>query len=132
MNRSTQLSEAEVTAGISRKALDALQRKNGSNGKHIHDARDARDVRHVPEGFRDPSESVVPGQPPLKSIVISSWCRELAVINHDGWGFQIRDTVHYSGRADVITLSLNRNDLESLQRGIAKVLEESPRNGARP
>jgi hypothetical protein len=111
-------------------AVESLRRKNGSvrpNGHDAHNGNDGNNIHNFPEVFRDPSALTVPGQPPIKSVVISSWCRELAIINHDGWGFQIRDTMHHSIRgADVITLSLNRNDLESLKRGIEKVLADSP------
>ena len=124
----SQLSEEERTAGISRSALRTLAAANGrANGRAIETGSHANHpvASERETGFRDPSAAVVPGQPPVKTSVIDSWCRDLVVINHDGYGFSIRDTMHYGHKADVVTLSLNRNDLEALKRGIEKALAES-------
>ena len=103
------LSQAEVTAGISRRALETLHRDN-----------------HRPAvTTKVGDESNKPGQPPQRIPVVETWCSALDLLNLNGFSFAIRYTQHISDKAEVTTLYLNRIDLEMLVRKCKEVLTEN-------
>src|SRR5580704_17885386 len=109
------LSQSEVTAGISRKALETLQRRNG------HEKTTKVVIPANGPGVRtDPPV-------PERVSVLQTWCHDLDLVNIDGWNFQVRDTQHLSGHNPIaIYLHLNRAELEMLEKRIHQVLAETP------
>jgi hypothetical protein len=113
------LSHAEVTAGISRRAVETFNRTNGR--KTVTTKVDMSASKTVQLG----SETNTPGQPPQRIPVVETWCSALDLLNINGFSFAIRYTQHISDRADVTTLYLNRLDLEALMRKCQAVLAEN-------
>lgn len=110
------LSQAEATAGISRNAIAAIQRRNG----HSKNGATA-----ISSGENNSYQKPHPAPPPELTQVLRTWCRALDIINIDGWHFRIRDTVHLGDRPNCDVLTLTRTDLEALGNSIKRVLEES-------
>jgi hypothetical protein len=110
------LSSAECKAGVSRKALDILQHRNGSNGAAV-----ARSPVHSSgQPLRDrPPE-------PEKVTILETWNRSLDVINLNGFSFVLRDTVHISDRPAATYLYLNRIELSKLVQKVSQLLAETP------
>lgn len=117
------LSQAEVTAGISRRALETLHR-----GKHSATVTTKVDMS-ASKTIKLGDESNTPGQPPLRIPVVETWCSALDLLNINGFSFAIRHTQHISDRAEVTTIHLNRIDLEALVRKCQEALAEN--NGVR-
>jgi hypothetical protein len=67
----------------------------------------------------------LPGQPPEKTNVFETWCAALDILNTDGHHFSIRHTQHYSDRAEVTAIHLNRHELEALINKGQLVLAEA-------
>lgn len=117
------LSQAEVTAGISHRALETLRR--GNHRATVTTKVDMSASKTIKVG----EDSNTPGQPPQRIPVVETWCSALDLLNINGFSFAIRYTQHISDRADVTTIYLNRIDLEALVRKCSEVLAEN--NGAR-
>jgi TadE-like protein len=111
------LSQAEVTAGISRRAIESFHRKNGRATLTSKVDLSASKTLKVGDD--------TPGQPPQRIPVVETWCSSLDLLNLNGFSFAIRYTQHISDRADVTTLYLNRIDLEALVRKCKDLLAES-------
>jgi len=118
------LSQAEITAGISRRALETI------HGRRNHRTSVTTKVDlSASKTIKVGDETSVPGQPPEKIPVVETWCSALDLLNINGFTFAIRYTQHISDRAEVTTLYLNRLDLEALVRKCKDVLAEN--NGVR-
>lgn len=113
------LSQAEVTAGISHRALDNVRR--GNHRATLTTKLDMSASKTIKVG----DETSAPGQPPQRIPVVETWCSALDLLNLNGFSFAIRYTQHISDRADVTTLYLNRIDLEALVRKCKMILDES-------
>lgn len=114
------LTSAEVTAGISRRALNTIKRGNHSVTTKV----DISTSQTTKVG----TDASAPGQPPVKTPVVETWCSSIDLININGFSFVIRQTQHLSDRADVTALHLNRIDLEALVRVCKQALEENGAN----
>jgi hypothetical protein len=113
------LSQAEVTAGISRRALESIRKHNSRATVTTKVDMSASKTIKVGE------ETNTPGQPPQRIPVVETWCSALDLLNLNGFSFAIRYTQHISDRADVTTIYLNRIDLEALVRKCQAVLTEN-------
>jgi len=110
------LTAAEVTAGISRRALNTIRGNHSVTTKVDISASKTTKVG---------AELNAPGQPPIKTMIVETWCSSLDLINLNGFSYAIRQTQHLSDRADVTTIHLNRIDLEALVRVCKHALEEN-------
>jgi hypothetical protein len=114
------LSHAEVTAGISHKAMETL-RSRGNHRATMTTKVDMSASKTIKVG----EEANRPGQPPQRFSVVETWCSSLDLLNINGFSFAIRYTQHISDRADVTTVYLNRIDLEALVRKCTDVLADN-------
>ena len=90
------LSQRELTAGISRKALEVLRRRE---------------------------DGISSDATPEKIVIVETWCRQFCLIDFDHFNFAIRDTIHISNRPETVVLYLNRTELEALVSRAQKVLQ---------
>lgn len=119
------LSQAEITAGISRRALETLKGSRNGHRATVTTKVDLSAAQTIKVG----EDSVTPGQPPQRIAVVETWCSSLDLINYNGWSFAIRNTQHISERAEVTTIHVNRIELEALIHKCQEVLAE---NGGAP
>lgn len=86
----------------------------------------------VPAVIEPPAVRTTPPPEPELIPIITTWNRNLDLLNLNGWQFQIRHCVMFgsSERADLTYLALDRAELERLSRVIQKVLNVPV--GARP
>lgn len=136
------LSEQELTAGISRRALDTM--RHSDNGRKPPARTRRREPAPTPpppapespttEGFVTPSEPGTLGEhlaaqkyfgieQPEKLSILNTWDRSLDLLNIDGWHFKLRDTSHSRG-VHVSEISIDRPQLEMLAQRIHQALAE--------
>jgi len=82
------LTQREITSGISRKALESLQR----------------------------NRNVKPDAEPQKIVILETWCRQFVLLDFDHFNFALRDTIHLNDRPETVIFYLNRTELDALVR----------------
>jgi hypothetical protein len=95
VNQLSTLTQREITAGISRKALESIRRRN---------------------------EEVAFDAKPEKIVIVETWCRQFVILDFDHSNFAIRDTIHLNDRPETVIFYMNRVELEALVRRGQEVL----------
>ena len=117
------LSQQEVTAGISRKAMATI--RNG-HGAHRNGHKSSSVATNVAIPISPPPPVAGRATVPEKTPVIDQWNRNIDLLNINGWTFHLRETLHIGTAVHATEIQFTRPELGTLMRRIERVLEETP------